>query len=210
MSQRKLSILLLSAFGAIVLSQFQNCAPAPSSSIAAGGPQTDSQVRLIDDLAKAELQFVQSEVQLHDEAPAADVGGLCNRSRNGAKLKWTIVDQDSAKPLMVGESVCERGQFSLNLSALDQMVCGVNHQLVVEGEWGASAHTNFMRRCQPVVSEPVQAPESSPYGTECSLEYTPGSELACAQVCYRQKTVMQIFELDKSKCSDLAARLAGH
>jgi len=46
-----------------------------------------------------------SEAQIQDEAPAADISGLCARDRDGAGLKWAVYgDQDTRSPLAVGTS----------------------------------------------------------------------------------------------------------
>src|SRR5262245_33718277 len=107
MRTRNVSILSFAAVMGIMLFNFQNCAPAITNAVQGKDP-TDAEVRIIDDWNKSEIQFVQDSVQVHDEAVAAGVGGLCNRQHNGAKLKWALwTDSDSNRPLMAGDSSCQ-------------------------------------------------------------------------------------------------------
>src|SRR4051812_41616838 len=86
-SRRNVTILGLSVLSLIVLFHFQNCAPARPAGLTG---RAGSDARLIDDFNKSEIQFVTPEVQLHDEAVSADISGLCNRSHNGAALRWSL------------------------------------------------------------------------------------------------------------------------
>ena len=209
-TRRHVSIFTSIGLLSLLLTQFQNCGPAPV------GPQGQShsgEIRTIDDWNKAEIQFVSEDVQVHDEAAVTGVGGLCNRSHTGAKLRWAIwAGQQTSAPLLSGESPCKNGQFSVTLDELPNMVCGVKHLLVVEGDWGASTFTHVLRRCQPLVSEEIAAPQESPAGTVCSLEYQPahieGSD-PCTQVCYRDDKVVLSQAVPNIQCSGIAAKLAG-
>lgn len=197
-------IALLSA---LVLTNFQNCAPAPTTMNAVS---SDSTVRLVDDWNKTEIQFAASKVEVHDEVQQAGVSGLCNNARNGAHLRWALwLDADSNRPIMSGESVCKSGQFSLGLVDLDQVVCGINHHLVVEGDWGGMASAEFEKRCQPLASEPVAA-DSMPPGTRCEIEYVPSAVegSACTQVCYREDIVVSNSPVENLRCSSLMQKLA--
>lgn len=207
LSQRNVSIFSITGLVTLLLFNFQNCAPA---AISAQGDPGSSGVRLIEDFNKAEIQFVAPDVQLYDEATAADVSGLCNRSHDGARLKWTI--WGSAGDVMLqGSSVCQKGAFTVHLPGLEQMVCGVDHQLVIEGDWGGLAFTHFLRRCEPLASEPVASNDALPYGTRCNLEYVPaGDDVSpCAEVCYRDEKMVRQSPVDPGRCSNLIARLAG-
>lgn len=194
-----------------MLSQFQNCAP-PAAQQTAGSASPGTVVGIVDNLNKSTIQFVSPEAQIQDEAMSADISGLCARDRDGAGLKWAVYDeQNMRRPLAIGSSSCNHGQFSVNLAQLDQYVCGVNHMLVVEGDWGASTMAHFSRRCQPLISVEEAAPEAMPYGTTCSLEYSPASaaDQPCLRVCYRSNQVVFSQPLDVTQCSSLAASLAG-
>lgn len=208
MSRRHVALFSLSALTLLILTQFQNCAPARSVQNATAS--SGGQVRLVEDLNKVEIQFATGELQVQDTVATVNIDGLCNRAHNGAKLRWTVW-ADNGAVLMTGESSCQSGQFELDMSGVDQLVCGVSHQLVVQGDWGGSAFTLMQRRCQPLASESVQPPEGSPIGTECELEYVAASDVQsqCNQVCYRQGQMMSQTALPVSECSNLAARLAG-
>lgn len=208
-SQRNVSILTSIAVVTLLLTQFQNCAPAEISVAQSAG---SGEVRTIEDWNKTEIQFLSPEVQVHDEALNTGVGGLCNRSYSGARLRWAIwAGQKTSSPLLAGESECKGGSFNVDLEELPNLVCGVKHLLVVEGEWGASTFTHVLRRCQPLASELVSAPAEAPQGTLCSLEYQPGTDdgAPCAQVCYRDNKVVFNRPLETTQCSGIAAKLAG-
>lgn len=207
MNPRYVRTVSLVLFATFVLFNFQNCGPSPVSSKTT---ESSDQVRIVDDWNKAEIQFATDKVELHDEAVVADVDGLCSREHNGAHLEWALfADEKSGRPLLTGQSSCAAGQFNLDLSHLDNVVCGIPHRLAVEGDWGATAQVTFEKRCQPLASEPVAAPDSSPAGTDCSLEYEPSaSGSACKQICYRSNQVVFAVTVDSKRCSSLMQKLA--
>lgn len=207
--KRHVYILTSLAITSLILTQFQNCAPPSSSgtTAASGGEE-----RIVDDWNKTEIQFASPEVQVHDEAVVAGIDGMCTRQHNGASLRWAVWTGDrSGAPIMGGASSCKSGRFEVKVEQLPDMVCGVKHLLVVEGDWGGSTFTHIVRRCQPLATESVAAPESSPAGTVCSLEYSPASEAGanCMQVCYRDDKMVLSQPVEKSQCSGIAAKLAG-
>jgi hypothetical protein len=209
MKSRRNVLSLITFFALpVLLFQFQNCAPA------GGGPvsENSSDVRLIEDLNKAQLQFVSPEIDVRDDVASADLSGLCNRDHNGASLRWAIwASSESSLPLMSGLSLCRSGEFSISLKQLEQMVCGIKHLVVVEGDWGGSTFSHVLRRCQPLASREIAAPEDSPLGTTCALEYTPDAEAAaaCSQVCYRANKVVYSKSVGREQCADLVASLTG-
>lgn len=207
MKTRRHVLILINIFVLpLLLFHFQNCAPVSSAS---NTTSDTSGVRLVEDLNKAQIQFVAPQVEVQDDAPQTGVDGLCNRDHDGALLHWSI-SADAQAPMLSGQSSCGRGQFSVNVDQLDQLTCGVSYLLVVEGDWGASTFTRVMRRCQPLASEAMAAPQDSPVGTSCSLEYHPASEAQnpCVQVCYRDSKVVMTQALDVGQCSSLARGLA--
>jgi len=207
MRNRNVSILSVTVLVAAVLFNFQNCAPAPT--VATQGNPFDPEVRIIDDWNKAEIQFVQESVQVHDEADAAGVSGLCSRVHNGERIRWALWGDDGNRPVLGGEIACRSGQFAVEIENLDNVVCGIPYRLVVEGDWGAMASAQFEKRCQPLASEHVEAPAASPAGTDCSLEYVPAqSANSCAQVCYREAKVVLNVTVDPARCSGLIQKLA--
>ena len=209
-SQRNVSIFTSVAIVTLLLTQFQNCAPA---TVSEGSNAQSGEVRVIEDWNKAEIQFYSNEVQVHDEAEATGVGGLCNRNHNGAQVRWAIwAGQKTNAPLLSGLSTCAGGSFNVGLDQLPNLVCGVKHLLVAEGDWGASTFTHVLRRCQPLAAEFVAAPSEAPTGTQCSLEYQlAASEEVdpCTQVCYRDNKVVLSRAVPAAQCSSIAAKLAG-
>lgn len=207
--RRNALIVFSLTLGAILLTQFQNCAPAKMAGTDSAS-SVSGEARTIEDWNKAELEFYQANVQIHDEADVAGIDGLCNRSHNGASLKWSIwAGQKSNTPLFSGTSQCQSGKFSVNVEDLAEMVCGDSHLLVVEADWGVSTFTHVTRRCQPLASEQLDIPSGSPIGTECSLEYQPSAdeEGPCVQICYRDNKVVANRVLPIQQCSALVAKL---
>lgn len=207
LKRRYVASFHIAFISAVILTNFQNCAPAPTSMNAPGG---DSTVRLIDDYSSSELQFATNKVEVRDEVASAGVNGLCNNSRNGAHLRFALwLEDDDSRPVLAGESFCRSGQFSLGLIDLDQVVCGIPHRLVVEGDWGGIAQAEFEKRCQPLASEPVAA-ESMPPGTRCEIEYVPSTQSGsnCTQVCYREDIVVSSSPVESLRCSSLMQKLA--
>jgi hypothetical protein len=209
MTKRHISAVSLSAILGLCLTQFQNCAPAHSlSSADVTTDYTDARVG-VDARNSSDLTFALSKVELRDDALTAAVGGLCARAHDGATLKMSVVD--GASPLLTAEGSCSHGQFQIKLDNLGDMVCGVPHQLVVEGDWGASAAVSFVRRCQPVMSQAIDAGDS-PYGTSCELEYRPAAHAdggGCQRVCYRLDQVINTTIVEAARCSPMATALAG-
>jgi hypothetical protein len=208
--QRNVSIITSVAIVGLLITQFQNCAPA---NVAEGGNAQNGEVRVIEDWNKAEIQFYANEVQVHDEAESTGVGGLCNRSHNGSQLRWAIwAGQKINEPLLSGQSNCAAGSFNVGIDELPNLVCGVKHLLIVEGDWGGSTFTHVLRRCQPLAAEFVAAPSEAPAGTQCSLEYQPAAAEEgdpCTQVCYRDNKVVLTRAVPAGQCSSIAAKLAG-
>ena len=194
-----------------IFAQFQNCAPAGTA-----GPEVgDAPVMISDDVHNKSIQFVSQSVEVQDGIQSAVIAGLCNRMHNSAKLSWTVLSVGSqgaqAAAVFTGESQCERGQFGIVLNSMHELECGTEHILSVHGEWGGATSARVVRRCQALASQPMSAPEGSPYGTECALEYLPGSEdgANCNQVCYRDHKVVFKKSLASDQCSGLIERLAG-
>lgn len=208
LARRHVSILTIAGLLTLVLTQFQNCAPSTPM-------QTDSssgQVKIVDEYNKSDVQFVSEDVQARDDVAAVDVDGLCSREHNGQRLHWRLSGDDpSAQPLIEGSATCKSGQFQVNVEDLEHLDCGNSHLVVVESDWGASGYTRLTRRCQPLVSQEVVAPEQSPYGTSCSLEYNAGvgSAQACQKVCYRDGKMVTSQAVDVGQCQPMVAKLAG-
>lgn len=205
-ARRHVSIVMITGALALALSQFQNCAPTNLQA----QPSVDSNVKIIDEYNKAEISFISEDTQIHDEAVVATVDGLCARTHNGAGLSWAVYASSlGGKPLATGQSLCQMGGFRVQLAALENLDCGEHHLLVVEGDWGGSAVSRVSKRCQPLASEPIPAPASSPMGTQCSLEYraAAGSADACMEVCYRDSKVVLAKSVEANQCQPIVDKL---
>lgn len=140
MKQR--NVLVISFILATLLLNFQNCAPA----VAPDQVSANDEVRIVDDWAKAEIQFATTGVIVDEEENSAIVSGLCNRRFNHAQLRWAVWRNDGSRMMMIGDSECRSGQFAFDVSNLATLECGV-HRLVVEGDWGGSAYTQLEKVC---------------------------------------------------------------
>jgi len=166
----------------------------------------------VDNQNKSQIQFITPDSQIQDEAASVEISGLCPSDHDGASMSWAVWDQqNSEQPLVSGSTICNHGQFAVDLKQLDQYVCGQNHILVVQSDWGATTESQFSRRCQPAASQPETPPTGSPQGTTCELEYSPATAAAqpCSRVCYRDSQMVFSQSLDPNECSSLAAGLAG-
>lgn len=169
-------------------------------------------MRIVDDLGKAQLQFVSPDIGVQGEAAATEIMGLCNRDHNGARLRWAVwAGEGSQVPVMTGESYCHNGQFAFEVAEMAQMVCGVKHAIVAAGDWGGSTMATITHLCPPLASHALEVPQGSPYGTSCALEYNPGSQSQsiCAQVCYRDGKVVSSHAEEESSCTALASGIVG-
>lgn len=188
----------------LLLVHFQNCAPVkPSDSYASPGAQP----RLIDEYNKSEIQFVEPEVQLHSAMAAADISGMCSRSHNGSSLKWTLWAA-TGETVSEGASHCGSGSFHVEIADLEKIACGKNYQLVIEGDWGDSAFTAFIRRCEPWAAEILSPQHGVPPGTECAIELA-HAKGNCTQACYRGGLLVSQTAVEPSLCSNIASRVAG-
>lgn len=207
-SRRNVLIAGLVVLCTVLLTQFQNCAPAPQPM--AGSSGTDPDARVIDEFNKSQIQFPASSLQISDEASSAEITGLCSRAHNGARVRWTLW-APTGETIANGVGSCSGGGFSLHIERIEQLDCGVNFQLVAEGEWGESAFTGFSRWCQPLARQALPDAGQLPTGTLCELEYVPSdeSESPCSQVCFRAGIVVSQTPLEASRCSEMASGLAG-
>jgi hypothetical protein len=201
-SNSKHIVLFLSLFGIpTLLLGFQNCAPTKSVS---GNSVSGGTVGIADDFNKTALQFVTPEIDVQSDVDATSLSGFCERAHDNSQLSWAIwSDQRSASPVLSGQASCRSGQFSLQVDQMDQLPCGTDHIVMVQGDWGGSTYAHVIRRCVPLASEAMAPPSDSPYGTECALEYNSGQNFSCNRVCYRDNKVVLNQALDLNQCSSL-------
>jgi len=206
--RRLFSIASMLGLSALVLSQFQNCAPAGQLS----SEDSASRVKVVDDFNKAQIRFGTEDIEVGDVSSMAEINGQCHHQFNGSVIQWSIWSE-TGDPVVSGETECKGGQFHVRLEDLEQFVCGEGHQLAVQAEGIGTASVTFIRRCPPIASRPVEVRNQTPYGTYCAIEYSRvpvlGRESPCSRVCYRENVIMSQTPEEDAACSAMIADLAG-
>jgi len=131
------------AFGAFILFNYQNCAPAPS----AGSPglaTDDSEVRVVDDWNLSKVQIFESYMQVESVAAEYTVEGFCERKMQ-TPLNWQLSSEVGLESQ--GETSCEGGGFGIRLAELQLLKCGELYQLSVSSSEGDADSAVFLRLC---------------------------------------------------------------
>lgn len=202
MSQRTVTISLLSMSLFFILTQYQNCAPQHPGSIAS--VEADPQVRVIDDWSTQKLVLLESRIELHTSASDVTIDGLCKRS-DTSSLTWRLNDQGD-QTLENGSSPCEMGGFRMALNKIESLNCGEDYLLEVEHQGGEVGSLWLMRKCAPENSVQIQNLNSE---AVCFLETVQDSNLVgtkCEQVCYSSSKVTFKKDLNTNQCPQLQAQ----
>ena len=86
MNYRKaIGVASTSFFLMILLTKYQNCAPAPTQGNQ-GESSIDGEVRIVDRWSNEKLAFAEKQVVAHDAAQSVEVHGLCVKGVQGEKL----------------------------------------------------------------------------------------------------------------------------
>jgi hypothetical protein len=194
MRDRKRSrIVLIAGLGALVLFQYQNC--APSEALRTGYSESvDGSVRVIEDWDLDKIAFVDTSVEIQAGTQTLLIEGVCSR-RETEQLDW-LLQSPQHEGLQRGFVSCEGGGFSLKLLEVSELLCGVGYTLEISDENGLGASLSLSKRCQPLSSKPA-ADKGGLSGRGCYLEKTANPEgIECQRVCYAEGRVY--FREDES------------
>ncbi len=202
MSQRNVTIALLSMSLFFILTQYQNCSSHQPRSVAS--TETDSQVRVIDDWSSEKLVLLETRVELHTSATQVTIDGLCKRTDQNS-LSWRLNDQGD-QTIETGSSPCELGGFRMAIDKIESLNCGEDYLLEVEHPDGAVGSLWLMRKCAPESFVQVQNLNGD---STCYLETVQnGNETTtkCEQVCYSSNKVTFKKDLSLNQCPQLQAQ----
>lgn len=138
------SVVLLT----VILTQYQNCAPA--------GPGVDSEGNLVqtssladiivDSTTPFKLQFNEKSIQLPVASSDLEAHGTCLESQEGATLRWELYDAGD-EVVHDGYVDCVDGGFTVALSDLSSMSCGEEYLLEARLGLGEAGQVPLMIEC---------------------------------------------------------------
>ncbi len=139
----------LGALGFLMLFQYQNCAPSMqtidmSSKVTS---EESSPVSTIDDVnATTAVKFMNEKIEvMSNEAPTI-VQGACDVKQEGAILGWRVHDAEDNE-LQRGYSVCEQGQFEVEMLPASELECEKAYHVTAKLGLGSPGHMELERRC---------------------------------------------------------------
>lgn len=144
----KLSVL--SALGAFLLLNYQNCAPATNAPMGGtamvGHQQIGSHVDVIDQINEGRLSFMQKSVAVQEQAESLELTGLCDQAQSGATLRWQLRDANN-QDLGEGFVVCEQGGFTVAIEPVHELECGASYNLIAQLGVEESDAVEIKRAC---------------------------------------------------------------
>lgn len=195
-------IVLIAGLGALVLFQYQNC--APSEALRSGYSESvDGSVRVIEDWDLNKLVFSDTVIEIQPGAQTLVIEGVCSR-RETEQLDW-LLQSSQHEGLQRGFVSCEGGGFSLKLLDISELLCGVGYSLQISDENGLGASLSLSKRCQPLSSMPI-ADKSGLSGRSCYLEKTAIPEgIVCQKVCYGEGRVYSREDESGELCNSIVS-----
>lgn len=203
MNRKWYRIALIAFSGAILLFQFQNCAPAGSHMSA----DVSDEIRVIEDWVEAKVTFVEPALELATDVTRIELEGLC--ARKGTNLLMWQLNDERGEVVLDGQAQCLGGGFALEMDELNSLGCDVAHWLWVTTPEGEGAALRVKRRCPPISYEVVEG--SSGDSESCYMELVDeNQELNCQKVCYMEGRVYYQESEDLGACSQMQARAADY
>ncbi len=155
LSRRRRWSALIVIGSAMVLSQFQNCAPAPTSGLNGAAPGEGSEVRIVDRWYAEKISFMASTYYVEPDVTSVNIEGLCNDEAGSGAVEWQAVHHDASmgadEVLSAGVSSCEGGGFDVQLAwnqaSLSQCDDTLEVRASVPGQAG-QASTHLRLNCQ--------------------------------------------------------------
>lgn len=129
----------------LLCSQFQNCAPAPSSPAPTGA---SPELRVIEDWTTEKVQILAHVLEVPASRDRLSVDGFCARNFPvGEILNWEVRDPAIEAAILSGQVGCERGGFRVELSELSELECGRAYNVEVQTSGGEGDQAILIRRC---------------------------------------------------------------
>lgn len=199
-------LILVSTF--FVLTPFQNCSTAPRLKRAESDP-----LRSFETASENQFLFHQAKWVASDSARAIRLEGACSKDFSGSRLQWSLQSDDlAAQALETGEASCHNGRFDFQVALSEDVICDLDHVVVVKSDWGASIQSVIAKRCQPLASAKV-SPSEGLANADCELNYnlksnSPG-ERECSRLCFQSGRLVSEELRPASDCQPLASTLSG-
>lgn len=135
---------VIAAISVVMITQFQNCAGAPSG--AGAGSEASSPVDVIDQVSGVSaLRFQYSKVQVTDQSPTAVLTGECERIAQGTIVGWDVQDESGTRN--AGTVQCDRGFFSVELATQQELECGKVYEVSARLSDGTEGRTEVEMVC---------------------------------------------------------------
>lgn len=201
---RQLNVVIVALSLALVMTQFQNCA----------GPQNytnnNGTVHLIEGSG---MYFATPDAHVSEAATSVQLSGICDRSHNGQSYNWSVTVASGGASVASGNGVCAGGQFSLDVTTSQNVVCGVPYLVNVTNSWGGSAQMTVDKLCEPLASADLgNAAADNGQPQSCQLEYrttSDGSDQGlCQAVCFRNNIMSSLEERPLDDCENLIMQIS--
>jgi hypothetical protein len=135
---------VLGAVGVLMLTQFQNCAPAPGG--ASGAAEQSSPVGVINPVnGTSALRFQFEKVQVTDKVQSAVLDGECERIAEGTIVGWDVQDESGSKS--GGTVQCDRGRFQVEIDPKQELECGKVYEVSARLADGTEGRTEVEMVC---------------------------------------------------------------
>lgn len=204
---RSYTILLSLSF--LVMLQYQNCAPNSMQAAQGQGFGDDGSmpVSVIDHVnTDGLLRFNAKAVEIHTDVQAVVLKGVCSSSQNGSVLGWSVNDLEGGYELGRGYSVCQDGQFEIELAPTQQLECGHDYGVSAYIGNGEASELTISRRCEadsvveasPAMKASVRALRQT---SSCVVERARDGQGGCSLVCYSIDGIVEAKQdLEPARC----------
>ena len=185
----------IAIIGLIIIIKFQNC--APPSPVGASASVNFDKVSIIDNMPRdTSVSFLESKIELRSDAVVLLANGHCVENQN-EKITWELKGIYTGELIQEGESDCERDEFNIAISKVEEMECGMSFMLKAQVGNNIGDAAVVHKRC---VADSVAETEDARFaklGAECFYE---SSTQGCFKACYRMGELYYEQEVDDNFC----------
>lgn len=155
MVRRQMRFFWFICFTVLLLSQYQNCAPAQQNIENPGAYHEALPVDTLDPEPDFKVKLPEDHVFSEDDVIAGEgkivMKGFCDWDQDGSRLGWEL-DGLKSGPIASGSANCEKGQFVITLQADAVLSCEEPFQLRAFLGAGSSDEMEFSIHCPTVAS----------------------------------------------------------